>query len=129
MFTRVFEELTWVSQLSNNQCAFQTNDTKSWLNLKEYCDANDLTISWIELQFRSHIERIQQAEAYYIAQTMSGVLFTDNIFGGFNVGRLINGSLYIDTWRVPELIVVDSNVKDPSQYQHLLIRATKNEQI
>lgn len=125
MFSRVFDELTWIAELSNNQHAFQTHDTKTWLNLKEYCDNHDLTINWIELQFRSHIERIEPADAYYIAQTMSGTLFTDNIFNGINVGRLVNGHLSVDTWRVPELVVVDNNIRDIAKYQHILIKATK----
>lgn len=124
MFSRVFEDLTWVAELSNGQHAFQSNDPKGWLHLKQYCDEHNLGLNWIELQFRSHIERIQGAEAYYIAQTVSGDIFSDNMFGGYNVGALIDGALCVDTWRSPELIIVDQNKRDPEQYKHLLIKTS-----
>lgn len=124
-FSRVFDELTWVVELSDNTHAYQDHRPDCWLFLKQHCDENNLTINWLELQFRSHVERIESALGYYILNCMTADLMSGIQSHNLNVGRLQqDNNVVVNSWKLPELIIIDSNKRSADKYKHLLIPGT-----
>ena len=90
-----------------------TNNVNNWI---QYLKTKP-KIQSLELCFRSHREKIEKSDAYYVGRGGYGV-FPDYNDGGETViiGVLTDGKLVKTSWKIPELTIVDVNEDDISNY-------------
>lgn len=95
---------------------------KAWQRLGKFCAIHDYKIVSLKLKFRSHVEHIFDDE------DVEGAFFREAIFGAFGktdyksrmniryylTGYLKDGILKVQKWRVPELIFISEETRDPN---------------
>jgi len=117
----VNEQLRWVATLSNKEKIYQDDGRpgcfppSAWLRLKLYLQENNLYITGMLLQFRSHIINIgHNYQAYFFSKGVGACMMMSHQDGYsstlnyFLVGYKDNHQVYIKKYQVPELIEVDS---------------------
>lgn len=117
----------WVVTLSDEGIVIQDDNRPetpepAWLRLQDFCKENDLYITGMYLQFRSHIEYMpQNADGYYFMRGFTGSS------GGmqqntYNVGIRHGDSVHVTYWRVPELLhLFESTVRTVEMCEEYLI--------
>jgi hypothetical protein len=124
----------WVVELSDSSNVYYDDfrpgveDHSSWSRLKAYCDQNNLHITSMYLQFRSHYESVEpNKEAYFFSKMARGVLVQEqqSTYLFFLVGFLEEGKVKIYKYSIPELIVVDIFYREIDECQENLIWAKK----
>jgi hypothetical protein len=105
----------WVVTLNDGNRVYQDDDRpemnpkSAWERLGLVCEANKLYIVDMYLQFRSHLEHLpSNADGYYFAKSIMGSFGSDKNWHFYVVGTLKNGILKVDTWKLPELIINES---------------------
>lgn len=83
----------------------------SWIRLKEYCESKNIGIDRIYLRFRSHYEHIEKADGYMFKRGSLGSpgMKTRNFFV---IGRVVKDKIYVQKWKIPELIVEEEDIRD-----------------
>jgi hypothetical protein len=101
----------WVStEMSNGEVIFFKEDEGErlsyWLDVKQMCVSDDLSIHSITLQFKSHkvITDTSDCEAVYLTKSAIGRLGAERSRDCITVGKLKNGVVYKTMWMTPELI-------------------------
>tara|TARA_Y100001963_G_scaffold117657_1_gene163725 strand:- start:799 stop:1251 length:453 start_codon:yes stop_codon:yes gene_type:complete len=91
-----------------------------WLEIKELCEANNLFIAKLELQYRSHVEHVfsldeeRDCDGIYLIRSMMGELGGD-CRQYYTSGILKDGKIDKIMWLVPELIVERKTSDDISE--------------
>lgn len=103
------QETRWVADLSNGVRVYQDDnrsgpEDKAWLRLAKHCEDNNLYIDRLHLQFRSHVETIEKADAYSFTKGL-GVYVGNPTWYFYIIGRVKGDKIYKIWYRVPELIV------------------------
>ena len=123
----------WICTLSNGEIIYQDDERpdrmhhSAWVRLKNYCEANGLYVVKIQLKFRSHSEFVFDEEA-------DGYCFRKGVLGSFGsanqhfylVGILKNGIVNMQKWSVPELILSETDERNPSDLSDCLILRSKS---
>lgn len=126
-------ETYWTVKLSNGEYVMQDDNRpgvephSAWLRLAEYVRQNRLSIKEMWVQFRSHVESTLPADAdgYFFRKCAMGFLFDNSTYGFYLIGYLHNGKVRVQKWKVPELLLVEEEERDPaddSQVGQSLIR-------
>lgn len=114
----------WVAVLSDGSEHYQDDgrpdtDEVAWIRLRDKCRESGLFITDMYLVFRSHTERREHYKG------ADGYWFRFGVKAGFGVGRnkktkqinscligVIRGQeMSVDNWRIPELIIIESDVR------------------
>ena len=114
-----------VTELSDGSKVY-FSEHSTWLKLKEVCIEKQISITQLQLQFRSHLVDIEidGAEALYLIRSVKGLLGgeTKNYI---TVGKIKSGSVKKDMWLIPELIIeetfeetIDNCFEEAIIYQH-----------
>ena len=92
-------------ELSNGRDVY-FSDYDNWLKIKSICSSEDLTLSRLALQFRSHLEEIDiaNAEAVYLVRSVMGQI-GERSKSYLTTGTLINNVVHKKMWLTPELII------------------------
>ena len=122
----------WIASLSDGTKAFMDDDRpnlyhSAWVRLKEYCETNNLHVVKMQLKFRSHSE-------FVFDEDSEGYCFRKGVLGSFGsanqhfylVGILKNGIVNMQKWSVPELILSETDERNPSDLSDCLILRTKS---
>lgn len=124
----------WVVVLSNGEEYHQDDgrpgtDEPAWKRLAKYCRENGVHVTDIYLRFRSHIERkteYRNAEAYWFRFGITASVKPNKkgkqSFNTILIGVVRDGKMYVDNWRIPELILVESDIRDVPSDDETLIR-------
>lgn len=96
---------TWIRAILNNQQEIYLRNYNEWLELKEFCKTNKLSIEKIGLQYRSNSIEIDTSNT-------DGVYLTRSIFASFGqqekqtytVGKVYGSRVQKTIWLIPELI-------------------------
>lgn len=96
---------TWIRAILSNDCEIYLKDYDEWLELKNYCKNNNLSVVKLGLQYRSHSIEVD-------ANGYDGVYLARSILGSFGsqtkqtltVGLLSGNIVNKTTWLIPELI-------------------------
>lgn len=124
----------WVVTLSNGKEVYYDDfrpglkDHSSWSRLKSYCDENNLHITSMYLQFRSHYESIEpNKDGYFFSKMARGVLVEEgqSTYLFFLVGFIEDNKVKIYKYSVPELIVVDLFYREIQDCEENLIWAKR----
>jgi len=108
----------YIVELSNETIVYEDEnrygpDDKAWLRLKQYCKENNLNISKVWIQFRSHKELV-------VENTGDGIFFRRKILGNpfdnnrhYYVFGLVNANkIHTWHWKVPEVIMEEEDDRD-----------------
>lgn len=132
-------ECRWFAELSNGKTVYEDNrqdvePRNSWLRLKKYCELENLKVKSLGLRFRSHVEMIESASGYYLANGAIGLLSLGDVPGmndqphnlnSYIVGRLhSDNQVYIQNWLKPELTILSSSVRSKDSCLNGLIYGT-----
>lgn len=115
----------WICKLDNGLTAYQDDDRpnlepSAWVRLSNYCKENSVNIIEMSIRFRSHEE--------LVGRDCEGFFFRKAILGGiglnrkekpvnrhyFLVGTLKNGLVSVKKWQVPEIFLIEEDVRDPN---------------
>lgn len=114
----------WTVQLSDNTYIVQDElpgEESCWLRLKKHCEENNLYIISIICQFRTNIIEIPKGkEAYYFSKAASCFIGqpTDQ---QYVFGYVEDEKVFLDYYKIPELIITDSFVRSIDECRGKLI--------
>jgi hypothetical protein len=124
----------WVVGLSDGSNAYYDDHRpnleihSSWQRLKDYCNQNNIYITSMYLQFRSHFENIEGGkDGYFFSKAVRGVLKQEEekTYHFFLCGYIDNDKVKIYKYSVPELIVIDTFYREIEECEENLIWARK----
>ena len=130
---RLEDTTFWIATLSNNEVVWMDDERperkhhSAWIRLKEHCEINKLHVVKIQLKFRSHSEFVYDEDS-------EGYAFRKGVLGSFGsanqhfylVGILKNGIVNMQKWSVPELILSETDERNPSDLSDCLILRSKS---
>lgn len=96
---------TWIRVTLSNQLEIYLLDYSDWLDLKSYCESNNLSVHKIGLQYRSHSIEVdtEGSDGVYLIRSIIGSL-GQSTRNTFTIGKLVDGKVKKTIWVVPELI-------------------------
>jgi hypothetical protein len=103
-------------RLSDGQYVVCDGDSACWLELAEFCSDCSLTVKSIEIRFRSSSLSPcpDDAEGYFFRAGAAASLSGDSrAFSLFFLGHLSNGKVHVKAVVVPEMTVVNGDIRDP----------------
>lgn len=116
-------ETIWIAELNNNIVAYDDTGrvNNAWLELKKYCEENNVKINKLSLKFRSHVENIPVGESYYVIRSVLAFFKSEVVHNYFNVGVLNNNELINFKYKIPELLLHSKEVRNIESYRNILI--------
>lgn len=125
----------WMVELSDGRTVIQDDNrpgcepASAWIRLGNYCRTHNVRIAKMWLQFRSNtIQDILPANAdgYYFCKSALGMLCTSTTMQFMLIGHLTHASndasmLVVQRWKVPELLFIEQEPRDPSKAGECLI--------
>jgi hypothetical protein len=96
----------------------------AWLRLRERVGNTGVRITGLSLQFRSHQQESilpANADGYFFRKSALGFLTGTETIESYLVGHLTDGRLFVQRWRVPELVLVEETERDPAEAGESLI--------
>jgi len=102
----------WIRAILSDGRELYLPEHRDWVRLKYYCESNHLSVTFVKLQYKSHIVEVDvsEADAVYIIRSLIGQWGADSKHC-YTVGKLINGIVHKKMWLTPEL-VEDQTVSD-----------------
>lgn len=116
----VFEKPQWIAYLSNGEKVIQDDNRpgveppQAWIRLGNYCRQNRVHVVRLILRFRSHFEETtpDNALGYYFINKVAVVQGEQNMYF-YVVGYLDEDrKIHTKTWKIPELIVIDEDIRN-----------------
>jgi len=97
---------TWLIVTLKYGTEYFIDNTKRWHELKRYCDNNEVFLSKLSIQFKSHRERIDitNIDGIYFAKSVVGMLGAESK-QTYTIGKIKDGVVHKTLWLIPELIV------------------------
>ena len=118
----------WFVKLSNGETVYQDDGrpnifpSSAWLRLKRYCQSKHLRIIGMHLQYRSHVIHIgDDCDGYYFCKSAGGFLFSDKTIDSFVIGILTGDSLEVKHWKLPELMLMQTETRSKHGQEECLI--------
>lgn len=111
----------WVVELADGRKVYQDdyrskNSLSSWERLKKYINSTNNKIAKMYLRFRSHYISIEEnTGGYFFCKAARGYYGSNTTYEFFLVGTVEGDKVYIKKYQVPELIVVETEVRDLSK--------------
>jgi hypothetical protein len=125
--SKILGETIWIVKLTNNLEVYQDDnrpglEPSAWLRLKEYCETNNVKIANFTLRFRSHYENIVPNKTGYIfCKGCIALLGNESSYNLYKVGYIENNSIIMEKWRVPELVLYNTEICNIGDYKQLII--------
>jgi hypothetical protein len=111
-----FDSTYLLVRLSDGQYAVVEGESACWLELAEFCFDCHLTVKSMEIRFRSSsfAPCPDDAEGYFFRSGAAASLSGDSkAFSLFFLGHLSGNSVHVKAVVVPEMAVVNSDIRDP----------------
>lgn len=118
----------WVVHLNNGTTVFQDDgrpglSENAWLRLKKYCEENKLYIVRMHVQNRSNVKRLpSEMDGYVFRKGVRGVFGVDGTTNLFFTGWLSQDVLTVQKWRVPEMILENTEIRCINSMKDVLIK-------
>lgn len=124
-FIRDKDSTIWIVKLSNGLTVYQDDDREglepsAWIRLGNYCRENKVSIVEMSIKFRSHEELVgSNAEGYFFRRAILGGIGLNRKEKPINrhyflVGILKDGQVHVKKWQVPEIHLIEEDVRDPN---------------
>lgn len=100
----------WWVVLNSGETVYQDDgrpgaDGPAWLRLKQYCLSNNLYIKDMNIGFRCNKHVLpSDKDGYYFSKGVRGGFGMPKTHQLFYVGYVENDTLYVTTWKVPEML-------------------------
>ena len=110
-----------VVKLSDNSTVYQDDsDGPSWVKLKEHLQQTGLTIENLGVKYFDHEEWLNDSgDGYYFSNGAIGFM-NMGTFECKNIGVLKGDNIYVKTYRCPELLEVDYEVRPYMESEYLI---------
>ena len=97
---------TWLIVTLKDGSEYFIDNTDRWHELKRYCDNNNVFLSKLSIQFKSHRETIdiRGIDGIYFAKSVVGMLGAESK-NTYTIGKIKDGIVHKTLWLIPELIV------------------------
>ncbi len=123
----------WNVRLSNGEHIFQDDgrpgqEQSAWLRLAGYVREHNLKIEAMWLQFRNEPPRRlpEMAQGYFFRKSI-GAFFPSGVsYGFYLVGHLKDGVVRVTRWKVPEMILVEEEARDPQDEEKVGLSLIRN---
>lgn len=127
-----FEKPRWLAYLSNGERIIQDDNrpgvtpASAWLRLRDYCRQKHLHVVELKLQFRSHYESPlpAHAEGYYFSNKAGAVWGSKETEHFFIIGALVGNQVFAQHWKIPELVLVQEEIRTVEDSDERLLRRT-----
>jgi len=118
-------QAVWQAELSSGEVVTMddgrpgVDEPSAWVRLGHYCRRNGLRIRRLWLKFRSNVARDilpADADGYFFCKSALGMLNSADTYHFYLVGFIRDGSLTVQRWQVPELVLIESESRpiDPA---------------
>ena len=103
---RTNKNAIWIRCKLTNGEEFNFDKHEDWRNLKQRCESENLYLSELYLQYRSHQEKIDidDSKGIYVIKSVMGQMGGDTKHY-FTTGKVLNDKVEKKMWITPELIV------------------------
>jgi len=110
----------WYVILSNNECIYQDDYRYGEYDLtidrlRNYCKKNKLSIKKAFVKFRSHTElavSLDDGDSFFFRKKVLGSFSSDRNSHYYLFGKVKNNKIYVNHWKIPELILEESDERD-----------------
>ena len=111
----------WVVKLSDGNIFYQDDSNgPSWLTLKEHVSQNNLLIENLGIKYFDHEEWLNEsADGYYFSNGAIGFMNVGT-FQCKNIGFLKDGKIHVKTYRCPEVLEVDYEIRPYTESEYLI---------
>ena len=120
----------WKAKLSDGRVVYMDDGrpgmepSSAWLRLRRLVEETGVRVVGLSLQFRSHQQENilpADAEGYFFRKSALGFPTGTDTIESYLVGHLTEGRLFVQRWRVPELVMVEEQERDPAEARESLI--------
>lgn len=119
----------WEATLNNGEVVLQddgrphVDEHSAWIRLKQYCDYHKLYITKMRFGFMSNMKRLpENMDGYYFAKGARGAFGMSKTIHLFFVGYIKNDELFVECWKVPEMLKETVEKRDIRKAGKCLIR-------
>lgn len=116
----------WVVKLNDGVTVYsfdRQNEEADWLKLKRYCEAENKYIKEMYIHFRSNYVSMEGGkDGYFFRRGALGGITMDYTENYMYIGYLQNNKIHVSKYRVPEMILQTSEVREVEGNQDSLIR-------
>lgn len=116
----------WIADLSDGRSVYEHERAGStWLALGSFVRESGIRIVDLRLKFRSITKMNlvpRDTQGYFFCKSAAGMFGTPDTFNFYLVGSLHNDILRVQRWSVPELILIETQERDPGKAGQCLIR-------
>lgn len=131
---RWLDSVRWTVLLSNGEQVIQDDNrpgvepASAWLRLGQYVCEQGLVIEGLTLQFRSEppVRLPERAEGYFFRKSLGAFLTSQATLGFYLVGHLEDGRVLVRRYKVPEMILVGLEARDPNDHETVGISLIRN---
>jgi hypothetical protein len=110
----------WFVTLNNGETIYADDhrygdNDKTIVRLKNYCKKNELQVKTVVLKFRSHGElalSLKDDESFFFRKKALGSFGDDKTSHFYLFGSVKDGIIKVQHWRIPELILEESDERD-----------------
>lgn len=98
----------------------------AWLRLASRCASEGVSVRELWLHFRSNVVRSilpTDAAGYFFSKAVMGFLTSGQTHWFFLVGHLVGDEVHVQKWAVPELILMETEVRPADGCGPCLIRS------
>lgn len=113
------DETIWFALLSDGRTVYQDDgrpelaEFSAWKRLKKFCEENHLFVKKVYIKFRSHTESMpESSDGYFFRYGAMGSPADDKLYKYYICGPIINSQIHVTKWRIPEIIVESTEVRD-----------------
>lgn len=118
----------WIAELSNGSRVFMDDKRpgcqppSAWLRLLAHVRDHRVTVRSLRLKFRTHevFPLPENAPGYFFSKSMLGIL-GGGTHGFYLVGHVSQEAVSVQRWKVPELYLVEQEVRAVEECQRLII--------
>jgi hypothetical protein len=126
----IYDKVFWFAKLSNGLTVYQDDDRMgvqppwAWVRLANYLKESGTRISGLGAQFRSHCitPLPTDSQGYFYCQSSLGTNFSPRTLSFYKLGYLKDRKIYIKVFTVPELELVDEEIRPEEEGKVFLIK-------
>ena len=126
---RYESQTRWIATLSDGRKVYQDDDrpglsiNSAWIRLGNFLKENqELKIVGMTIGFRDHIVNVgDNADGYFFCKSAFAGTGSNITIGMYLVGTLVGHTLNVKRYQIPEIILVEEEIRNPFEAGECLI--------